>query len=61
MASTTLTWLFALHLFFTYAPKAVEIANGVQQFEQQRKVNNNPFSGAKSISVGMKKVKRKSK
>lgn len=36
----TVTWLMALHLFFTYGPKAVDMANGVQQFVQHKGTTN---------------------
>jgi len=36
--ATTVTWLMALHLIFTYGPKAIDMANGIQQFAQNQKV-----------------------
>lgn len=35
---STVTWLMGLHLFFTYAPKAVDMMNGLQQFAQHQKI-----------------------
>lgn len=55
--SPLVTTLFALHLFFTYALKAVDIANGIQQFTQRSK-GPNPFSGAKGMTVTMHKVRK---
>lgn len=34
----TITWLMALHLIFTYGPKAIDMANGIQQFAQHEKI-----------------------
>lgn len=36
----TVTWLMALHLIFTYGPKAVDMANGVQQFVQHERAGH---------------------
>lgn len=58
---TTVTWLMALHLIFTYVPKAIDAVQGIQQIEKNRSGGNNPFSGAKGISVKMHKVGKKAK
>jgi hypothetical protein len=33
---TTVTWLLALHLAFTYVPKVIDAIQGIQQIEQAR-------------------------
>lgn len=32
---TTVTWLLALHLFFTYAPKAADLVQSALQIKQE--------------------------
>jgi hypothetical protein len=35
---TTVSWLLALHLTFTYAPKIIDAIQGIQQIEQNQKI-----------------------
>lgn len=34
---TTVTWLLALHLTFTYAPKVIDVIEGIQQIQTNEK------------------------
>lgn len=61
----TVTWLMALHLIFTYGPKAIDMANGIQQFAQHQMVGHaspttpgNPARGGNAKYRGSVRIKR---